>query len=80
MLFRSNFKKIYLLAVSYYFYACIDLRAVPFIIAVTLVIFFAAKYIEGKEDDKAGKKSNASCPCGKYRHTTDCSVRHMFFM
>ena len=40
----QKFQKIYLLAVSYYFYACIDLRAVPFIIAVTLVIFFAAKY------------------------------------
>ena len=45
----EKYKKIYLLAVSYYFYACFDLRAVPFLIVATLVSFYAAKFIETKE-------------------------------
>lgn len=53
----QKFQKIYLLAVSYYFYACFDLRAVPFLIVATLVSFFAAKNIESKEDDKARKRA-----------------------
>ena len=51
----EKYKKIYLLAVSYYFYACFDLRAVPFIIVATLVSFFAAKIIDSKEDEKQRK-------------------------
>ncbi|MBE6887242.1 MAG: MBOAT family protein [Ruminococcaceae bacterium] len=53
----QKFQKIYLLAVSYYFYACFDLRAVPFLIAATLVSFYAAKIIESKEDDKQRKRA-----------------------
>ncbi|MBQ5782803.1 MAG: MBOAT family protein [Oscillospiraceae bacterium] len=45
----KKYQNIYLLAVSYYFYACFDLRAVPFIAVATLVSFFAAKAIETKE-------------------------------
>lgn len=45
----KKYQNIYLLAVSYYFYACFDLRAVPFIAVATLVSFYAAKAIETKE-------------------------------
>lgn len=51
----QKFQKIYLLAVNYYFYACFDLRAVPFLVAATLTSFFAAKAIEKREDTKARK-------------------------
>ena len=51
----QKFQKIYLLAVNYYFYACFDLRAVPFLVAATLTSFFAAKAIEKREDEKARK-------------------------
>ena len=53
----QKFQKIYLLAVSYYFYACFDLRAVPFIVIATLVSYFAAKAIDKQEDAKARKNA-----------------------
>ena len=53
----QKFQKIYLLAVSYYFYACFDLRAVPFLVVATLVSFYAAKIIESKEDEKQRKRA-----------------------
>ena len=53
----QKFQKIYLLAVSYYFYACFDLRAVPFIAIATFVSFWAAKAIDKQEDAKSRKNA-----------------------
>ncbi|MBQ7284585.1 MAG: MBOAT family protein, partial [Oscillospiraceae bacterium] len=56
----QKLQRVYLLAVSYYVYACFDLRAVPFIVVATLSSFFAAKAI----DSKTGKaRKNALIAC-----------------
>lgn len=56
----QKWQKVYLLAISYYVYACFDLRAVPFIVIATLSSYFAAKAIE-KKQGSARKKALAGC-------------------
>ena len=53
-------QKAYLLLVSYYVYACFDLRAVPFIVIATLSSFLAAKAID-KKQGKARKNALVVC-------------------
>ena len=56
----QKLQKVYLLAISYYVYACFDLRAVPFIVIATLSSFIAAKAIETKQG-KARKNALIGC-------------------
>ena len=56
----QKFQKIYLLAISFYVYACFDLRAVPFIVIAILSSFFAAKAIDAKQG-KARKNALVAC-------------------
>ncbi|MBE6894706.1 MAG: MBOAT family protein [Ruminococcaceae bacterium] len=56
----QKLQKVYLLAISYYVYACFDLRAVPFIVVATLSSFMAAKII-GSQQGKKRKAALAVC-------------------
>lgn len=49
---QKKYKNIYLLAASYFFYSCFDLRAVPFLAVSTLVSYYAALAIEKNEGKK----------------------------
>lgn len=51
----AKLQKIYLLLVSYYFYACFDLRALPFLLISTGVSYVAGKAIDSQQDDKKRK-------------------------
>lgn len=48
----QKFKSLYLLAISYYFYCCFALRAVPFLLCATVVSYFAALAIEKSDGNK----------------------------
>ena len=52
----AKFQKIYLLLVSYYFYACFDIRALPFLIGATLISYLAGVKIDSCEDQKTRKR------------------------
>ena len=56
----QKWQKVYLLATSYYVYACFDLRAVPFIAIATLSSFIAAKAIDARQG-KSRKTALITC-------------------
>jgi len=56
----QKLQKVYLLAISYYVYACFDLRAVPFIAIATLSSYMAAKTI-GSQQGKKRKAALIGC-------------------
>ena len=45
-------KPVCLLAASYLFYACVSVRFVPWLLAYTVLTFFAGRLIAGKRDEK----------------------------
>ena len=45
-------KNVCLLAASYLFYACVSVRFVPWLLAYTVLTFFAGRLIAGKRDEK----------------------------
>lgn len=51
----SKLKNIYLLLASWYFYACFDLRALPFLLAATAVSYVSGVVIDSTDDDKKRK-------------------------
>lgn len=53
----AKFQRIYLLLVSYYFYACFDLRALPFLIVATAVSYVAGRAIDETDNEKRKKSA-----------------------